>query len=141
MIAGPNTLIILRKWVGQIYQTHGVAKEGGRYTAVCVCLWCTHIQKVLDRISLHCGIVRKVGKSAFRLEARQNYCQGVYIVAVRESALQVIENKLQSMESLTQKNSPLQLNIPVQYCCNFLKLDPDIAWLYLSLNMCDLKSE
>ena len=29
MIARPNTLVILRKWVGQIYQTHNGAKEGG----------------------------------------------------------------------------------------------------------------
>ena len=29
MIARPNTLVILRKWVGQIYQTHNAAKEGG----------------------------------------------------------------------------------------------------------------
>ena len=91
MIAGPNTLIILRKWVGQIYQTHGVAKEGGRYTAVCVCTK----SKVLDPISLHCGIVRKVGRSAFRLEARQNYCQGVYIVAVRKPAIQLTSYRKQ----------------------------------------------
>ena len=60
MIARPNTLIMLREWVGEIYQTHG----GGRCLLVlCVC---THSKVLDDRISLlHGGIVGKGGRSAF----------------------------------------------------------------------------
>ena len=34
LISRPYALVILRKWVGQIYETHAAAKEGGRYTTV-----------------------------------------------------------------------------------------------------------
>ena len=46
---------------------------------------CTH-SKVLDRISrlLHGGIVRTGGTAAFRLESRDNYCQGARRAAVGE---------------------------------------------------------
>ena len=66
-------------------------REGG------IRLLCTH-SKVLDRISLHCGIVAIGGTFAFRLEARHSYYQGC------GQRAGLTENKSQSMETMAQKN-------------------------------------
>ena len=56
---------------------------------------CVQNQKYLIPYRCTVGLWRKVGRSAFRLEARQNYCQGVYIVAVREPAIQLTSYRKQ----------------------------------------------
>ena len=115
---------------------------------------CTH-SKVLDRISaLHGGIVRKGGKSAFRLEARDNYCQGAYSSAVREPALQKRGGKAWKMQRYKPRKKWAQLSPIFNYKQTWtnhfitrrqLKLDSPSPWpwpkILVILNLREGKSE
>ena len=87
MISRPNTLILLRKWVSQINETHGaVKKRGGVRLSVVY-----PFKSTSSHIS-HGGIVEWGEMSAFRLEIRHSSRQSACGVAVRTEC-QCYKNK------------------------------------------------